>query len=250
MSRFAGKKIWLVGASEGIGAVTAMQLAAAGAQLAVSARSAEKLDALVAQLPGAGHVAQALDVTSEESVRAAWNALVLLWGGIDIVIYNAGTYTPMSAKAFNLAATEQMVDVNFRGALRVLDCVIPGFVAKQGGQIVLVASVAAYRGLPRAIGYGASKAALLHLAENLAIDFSDTGIKVQVVCPGFVKTRLTEKNSFDMPFIMEADAAAKRIVDGLASSRFEIHFPKRFSLILKTLQLLPHKLYFMLANRL
>jgi short-subunit dehydrogenase len=247
---FAGQKIWLVGASEGIGEAVARLLAASGAQLCLSARSGDKLVQLAAALPGAGHLVQTLDVTDAASVRTAWDAIHARWGGLDAVIYNAGAYTPLGAKAFNLAMAESMLDVNFRGALRVLDCVIPDFVARKGGHIVLVASVAGYRGLPRAIGYGASKAALLHLAENLAIDLSDCGVKVQAVCPGFVKTRLTDKNAFPMPFIISPELAAQRIVEGMGSPRFEIHFPKRFSLILKTLQLLPHWLYFKIANRL
>ncbi len=249
MSGFAGKKIWLVGASEGIGAAVALLLAKEGAMLALSARNEAKLAEVAKGLPGAGHITQAVDVTDEASVRAAWAAIEVQWGGVDVVMYNAGTYTPLSAKAFDLKKTEAMVDVNFLGALRVLDCILPGFVARKSGQVVLVASVAAYRGLPKAIGYGASKAALFHLAENMAIDLSDTGIKVQVVCPGFVKTRLTDINEFPMPFIITADVAAERIVAGMHSSRFEIHFPKRFSLILKTLRLLPHKAYFAIANR-
>ncbi len=246
---WAGKKVWLVGASEGIGAATAMLLAGEGAQLVLSARSTEKLVSLVASLPGAGHMVQNVDVTNNESVVAAWEAIEARWGGVDMVMYNAGIYTPMSAKDFDLQKTEAMMDVNFGGALRVLAPVIPYFMAKKAGHIVLVASVAAYRGLPRAIGYGASKAALLHLGENMAIDLDGTGIKVQVVCPGFVKTRLTDINEFPMPFIMTADKAAQRIVRGISSNRFEVYFPKRFALILKTMQLLPHKLYFALVNK-
>jgi short-subunit dehydrogenase len=249
MSTLAGKKIWLVGASEGIGECVAMMLAATGAQLVLSARSRDKLQSLAASLPGSGHTAQALDVTDAASVRSAWNEIAAR-GGIDTVIYNAGTYEPLSAKDFDLAKSEHMLDVNFRGALRVLDCVIPGFVQNKGGHIVLVSSVAAYRGLPRAIGYGSSKAALYHLAENLKIDLSDCNVKVQVVCPGFVKTRLTEKNSFKMPFIITPEKAADQIVAGIASNRFEIHFPKRFTLILKSLQLLPHRVFFFLAEML
>lgn len=248
MSSLAGRKIWLVGASEGIGECLAVMLASTGAQMALSARNSEKLQALAGRLPGAGHIAQKLDVTDGASVREAWDKIKERWGGIDTVIYNAGTYEPMSAKQFDLAKAEQMVDVNFSGALRVLDCIIPGFVAGKSGHIVLVSSIAAYRGLPRAIGYGSSKAALLHLAENVKIDLSDCNVKVQVVCPGFVKTRLTEKNTFRMPFIITPERAADYIVSGMASNRFEIHFPRRFTLLLKTLRLLPHRLYFFLAE--
>lgn len=249
MTPFAGKKIWLVGASEGIGEAVARMLAASGAQMALSARNEKKLEALVEELPGAAHISAPLDVTNPDSVKFAWKDIAERWQGVDMVIYNAGTYDPMGAQKFDLAKTEQMVDVNFRGALRILDCVIPGMVQRKGGHIVLVSSVAAYRGLPNAIGYGASKAALLHLAENLKLDLEPCNIKVQAVCPGFVKTRLTEKNEFPMPFIVEADVAAQRIVKGMAGDAFEIHFPRRFSCMLKTLALLPHALYFPLARK-
>jgi len=248
MSCFLGKKIWLVGASEGIGEEVAKSFAASTAQLCISARSQDKIQAIVNSLPGAGHVALPLDVTVEESVRKVWKELSSRWGGVDIVIYNAGVYDPLSAKDFDLAKTERMVDVNFLGALRVLDCVVPSMVARRSGHIVLVASVAAYRGLPRALGYGASKAALLHLAENMKIDLADCNIKVQVVSPGFVKTRLTDKNTFKMPFIITPELAAKRIIEGMASNRFDINFPKRFTYILKTMRILPYWLYFRLVG--
>lgn len=243
MSTYNTKKIWLIGASEGIGEALAFRLAASSAQLALSARNKEKLEALSVRLPGAGNIIAPMDVTDSASVHRAWESLNSRWGGVDIVIYNAGTYEPMSARDFDLRKADTMLDVNFRGALRVLDCVIPPFVGQKRGHIVLVASVAAYRGLPRAIGYGASKAALLHLAENLHIDLNDLGIKVQAVCPGFVKTRLTDKNEFNMPFIISAETAAARIARGMAGSGFEIHFPRRFTMGLKLLGLLPRKLY-------
>jgi len=249
MSGFSGKKIWLVGASEGIGEAVARALAADGATVCVSARSKDKIEALVASLPGAGHLALTLDVTKEETVRQVWQELSSRWNGVDIALYNAGTYDPLSCKDFSLAKAEQMLDVNFRGALRMLDCIIPPMVAKKSGHIVLVASVAAYSGLPRALGYGASKAALLHLAENMRVDLADSHIKVQVVSPGFVKTRLTDKNEFPMPFIITPELAAERIVKGMESNCFDIHFPKRFTLGLKTLRLLPYWLYFMLVSK-
>ncbi len=250
MNNFLGKKIWLVGASEGIGEELAKLFASAGAQVCISARSVDKISALVAALPGAGNIAMPLDVTKEDTVRQAWKDLSGRWGGIDIIIYNAGSYDPLSCRDFNLAKAEAMLDVNFRGALRVLDCVIPSMVARKSGHIVMVASVAGYRGLPKALGYGASKAALLHLTENMRIDLADSGIKVQVVSPGFVKTRLTDKNEFKMPCIITADVAAKEIVKGMAENGFDINFPKRFTYILKTLRMLPYWLYFKIANTL
>jgi short-subunit dehydrogenase len=248
MNAVTGKKIWLVGASEGIGEALARRLAAAGAHLALSARSKDRIEALAGALPGGNHLALPLDVTQMASIGQAWAELNKQWGGIDILIYNAGAYEPMGAAAFDLKKAEQMLDVNYRGALRVLDYVMPGFIARRGGHIVLVASVAGYGGLPNAIGYGASKAALLHLAENLRLDLGKCDVKVQVVSPGFVKTRLTDKNDFKMPFIVSSELAAERIVSGMSSDRFEIHFPRRFTFMLKALGLLPYRLYFAIVK--
>lgn len=236
------KRIWLIGASEGIGRAVAQQLAAAGAVLTVSARQADRLAALVAELPGQHH-AVACDVTDAASVGAAWLA-VQANGGVDMLIYNAGTYDPMSADQFDLARAEQMVRVNFGGALLVLAGVLPYFVAKKSGHIALVGSVAGFRGLPGAIGYGASKAALIHLAENLKCDLRQFGIKVQIINPGFVATRLTAKNDFKMPGLIDADTAARAMVRGLSGNRFEIRFPFLFTTGLKLLSLLPDWLYF------
>jgi len=217
-----GKRIWLVGASTGIGEALAIRLAEAGAQLILSARSETKIKTLAAHLRSSPstsqHQAVPIDVTDIQSVQAAWTTITAAGEGIDIFIYNAGTYEPMSAQQFDLAQAESMVDVNFRGALRVLSCVLPAFISQNKGHIVLVGSVAAYSGLPNAIGYGASKAALLHLAQNLRVDLANLSIKVQVVSPGFVKTRLTEKNKFPMPFILTPERAADRITRGLANS--------------------------------
>ena len=165
----------------------------------------------------------------------------------DIVIYNAGTYKPMDVQHFELEPVESMLDVNLRGAFRVVSLVIPAFLQRNAGHFVLVGSVAGYRGLPSAMGYGASKAGIMHLAENLKADLKTTKIRVQLVSPGFVKTRLTDMNDFKMPCIITAEKAAQYIVDGLESSRFEIHFPKRFSFVLKLLSLLPASLYFRLV---
>lgn len=236
------RHLWLIGASEGIGAALAHALAAEGVTLTLSARNAERLDALRAELSGDGHRAIPLDVTSASSVAEAWAQVSSLLP--DMVVYNAGAYDPMGAAEFDLAKAERMVDVNFSGALRVLSLVLPAFMARQAGHLVLVASVAAYSGLPRALGYGASKAALLHLAENLHADFDGTPLRVQVVNPGFVKTRLTDKNDFSMPFMITPERAAAAMVRGMQSGAFEIHFPKRFTYLLKFLRLLPYPLYF------
>ena len=243
------QRIWLVGASEGIGAELARILARQGARLALSARSESMLQTLAAELGADRHLVLPLDVTNMNSIRAAWLDLKTAWDGVDTLIYNAGVYEPMGAKALDIAQAERMVEVNFGGALRVLSLILDGFVQRNAGHIVLVGSLAGYRGLPKAIGYGASKAALIHLAENLRVDLADTNIKVQLVSPGFVRTRLTNKNDFAMPFLLEPDDAARRIVAGMATNRFEIHFPWPLALAFKALRLLPAWLYFRVAHK-
>ena len=245
---YNGKTIWLIGASAGIGEALAIQLAEQGETLILSARNAQKLQQLADQLSGADHSALPCDVTDETSIQNVWDTFADRLP--DMVIYNAGAYDPMSAKEWDTDKAMQMVDVNLLGAMRVLRHVVPAFVKRNAGHIVLVGSVAGYRGLPKAIGYGASKAAVNHLAENLAIDLSDTNIKTQLVSPGFVKTRLTDKNDFDMPFLITAEQAASYIVKGMQLDRFEIHFPKKFTLLMKLLSLLPSPLYMWLAKKL
>lgn len=240
-----GQHIWLVGASAGIGAALAAQLAAAGAMLTLSARSETALNALAQSIGGARVLP--LDVTDAKSITAAWQVLEAS-GLPDMVIYNAGAYEPLAATQFDLKKIEQMVDVNFHGALRVLSHVIPAFVARNAGHIVLVGSVAGYRGLPGAMGYGASKAALIHLAENLRADFAATNIRVTIINPGFVKTQLTAKNDFHMPCMVSPEFAAKAIMRGFARDDFEIHFPHRFTRVLKFLRLLPSGIYFRLLT--
>ncbi|NDA64502.1 MAG: SDR family NAD(P)-dependent oxidoreductase [Chitinophagia bacterium] len=242
--KMRGKKIWLVGASEGIGKRLAQALAHEGAILAVSARQQDKLQMLVDSFPGSGHGMVPLDVQDISSVAFAYESLKANWGVPDVVIYNAGTYDPVYAQTFGLPRIQKMMDVNFNGALRVLNYILPDFILNNKGHIALVGSIAGYRGLPGAIGYGASKAALMHLAENLAVDLYKTNIKVQIINPGFVKTKLTAKNTFAMPQIMEAEEAAMHIVRGLESQKFEIRFPWAFSTLLKMLSFLPAALYF------
>lgn len=239
------KRIWIIGASEGIGAALASKLASEGASLVLSARNAERLQALCDALPGTGHQAMAMDVTVLEQWQSVWQSLAS--SPPDITIYNAGTYTPMDAQHLDVKAVESMIDVNLRGAFRMLSVVLPTYLSRNRGHLVLVGSVAGYRGLPSAMGYGASKAGIMHLAENLRADLKGTDIRVQLVSPGFVKTRLTDMNDFAMPCIITPERAATYIADGLRSGRFEIHFPKRFSYLLKLLRLLPAWLYFRLV---
>lgn len=229
---FHGKTFWLIGASEGLGRALALKLADAGARVVASARSAERL-ADLAQT--AGISAQALDVMDPDSVRQAAAQI----GPVDGVIYCAGAYEPVTAQNWDADAVERMAEVNFNGALRVLGQVVPDMAARDAGHIVLVGSLAGFRGLPGAIGYGASKAALMHLGETLRADLRGTGVQVQLANPGFINTRLTQKNNFDMPQLMTPDSAADHVMRAMQSGRFSTSFPRPFAWIFTLGQYLP-----------
>jgi short-subunit dehydrogenase len=233
MSSFAGKTYWLVGASEGLGRELARKLSVEGAHLVLSARNAERLESLVAELPNARAVP--LDVTDTDAVRRAASDV----GAIDGVIYNAGAYDPMRATEWDSDAALAMLDVNFTGAMRVLGEVMPQLVGKGRGDVTLIGSLAGYRGLPAAVGYGASKAALISLAETMRFDLKGTGVVVRIVNPGFIKTRLTQKNSFSMPMLMEPEDAATRVMAAMRKRRFRTDFPAPFSWAIRSLSYLP-----------
>ena len=243
MTDWRERRVWLVGASTGIGAALARLLASQGARLALSARSVDKLQAPEI----ADAVLLPCDVTAVDSLAAARQALQEAWGGIDLVVYLAGDYVPMRADEFDLSRAEQVIDVNFNGALRLLATVLPDL--RPGGGIAFVASVAGYRGLPKALCYGPGKAALIHLAECLYLDLAPRGIGVWVINPGFVQTRLTAQNDFSMPALQTPEQAALALLGGFRTGHFEIHFPKRFTRLLKLLSLLPYRWYFPLIRR-
>jgi short-subunit dehydrogenase len=233
MSVFAGKTYWLVGASEGLGRALAAQLSAEGAQVIVSARNAERLNSLAESLQNAR--VMPLDVTDGEAVQAAAKSV----GQIDGVIYNAGAYEPMAATQWQSESALRVADVNFMGAMRVLGAVMPDFTARGAGDITLVGSLAGYRGLPKAIGYGASKAALVSLAETMRHDLKGTGVTVRLVNPGFIKTRLTDKNAFKMPMLMTPEEGAGHILRAMRSRRFRTDFPRPFSWLIRLVDYLP-----------
>ncbi|MGC9236922.1 MAG: SDR family NAD(P)-dependent oxidoreductase [Thiomonas sp.] len=238
-----GRRVWVIGASTGIGRATAIALLQRGARVAVSARSAQALQSIDSALP------LPLDATDAAAVQTAMQTLQRDWGGLDVLLYCAGTYRPMRATAFDLASALQHDDVNYRGALHALAAVLPVLTAQRAGHIALVSSVAGFGGLPQALAYGPTKAALINLAETLYLDLHPLGIGVHVINPGFVETPLTAQNTFAMPALITPEQAAQALLQGLEAGRFDIHFPRRFTLWLKLLRLLPRGLYFSLISR-
>jgi NAD(P)-dependent dehydrogenase (short-subunit alcohol dehydrogenase family) len=238
----------MVGASTGIGRATASLLHARGARVVVSARNKEALDTFVAEHPGA--VAVALDATDRAAVALAATQVLAL-GNLDGMVYCAGHYNAMRADTMDVPDMERHLRINYVGALYLLDAVLPHMVRTTRGAafVSLVGSVAGYRGLPNSLAYGPTKAALINLAQTLYMDLHDKGVGVSLINPGFVETPLTAQNTFTMPALITPAQAADEILKGWAKGAFEIHFPKRFTLWLKLLELLPAGLYFRLVRR-
>jgi NAD(P)-dependent dehydrogenase (short-subunit alcohol dehydrogenase family) len=248
-----GRTAWLVGASTGIGRATASALHKAGARVVVSARSQAGLDSFVVEHPGS--LAIALDATNREAMRSAAAQIAASHGGIDLAMYCAGTYAAMRATAFELDVALRHVQVNYDGALFMLDAVLPTLLAqaqaggKPRGHISLVSSVAGFRGLPQSLAYGPTKAALINLAETLYLDLEPLKIGVSIINPGFVETPLTAQNEFKMPALITPEVAAQNIISGWRDGEFEIHFPKRFTGWLKVMRHLPYTAYFAAVRR-
>jgi NAD(P)-dependent dehydrogenase (short-subunit alcohol dehydrogenase family) len=244
---WSGRVVWLVGASSGIGLATARQLHAGGATVVVSARNASALATFEAAHPGSLGIA--LDATDRAAMRAAAAQIVARCGRIDLALYCAGYYKPLRATAFDLDDMLRHEQVNYVGALYLLDAVLPVLLGQRSGHISLVSSVAGYRGLPNALGYGPTKAALINLAQALYLDVQPLGLGVSVINPGFVETPLTAQNEFKMPALISPEEAAHAMLAGWAAGDFEIHFPKRFTRFLKLLGLLGDALYFKIIRR-
>ncbi|MGY8904930.1 MAG: SDR family NAD(P)-dependent oxidoreductase [Burkholderiales bacterium] len=246
LANWQGKTIWLLGASTGIGRATAVALHGCGAHVVVSARTQSHLYALAAQCPGI--LALPLDCCDAQAVKTTASAL-LEKGPIDAVMYCAGYYKALRATDYNAAEMLKHQQVNYLGALYMLEAVLPHFLSRRSGHISLVSSVAGYGGLPKSLAYGPTKAALINLAETLYLDLQPQGIGVSLVCPGFVQTPLTAQNDFHMPGLLTPEQAAEAILKGWAKGRFEIHFPTHFTRWMKLMRLLPYRLYFALIRR-
>ncbi len=251
MNKLQGKRIWLTGASYGIGQALAVELASRGAILALTARSADKLTELQARLAAGGAVCHVLtgDVTDLERMKEVAAKLRNTLGGIDILIANAGTHKFTKPEAFDTAEYMGLMDLNFGGMLRCIEAVLPDMIDKRSGHIVGVASLAGFRGLPRAAAYGASKSAAIHFLESIRFHLADHRIPVTIINPGFVRTPLTDKNDFKMPFLVEPDRAARIICDGIARQKDEVAFPFPFSTVIKLMRVLPYPLYKLVMKR-
>lgn len=243
MRPWQGRRYWLVGASEGLGRALAARMSAAGAELILSARSGDRLAELAAGLPGPARVLE-MDVADDRSVAAAAAAA----GEVDGLVWLAGVYWPMRAQDWDAARAVAMADVNFTGCLRVLGQALPPMLARGRGHVVLTGSLSGFRGLPGAVGYGASKAAVMSLAETLRADLKGSGVEVQLANPGFIRTRLTAKNDFAMPFLMEPEDAARRMFRLMESRRFAGNFPRGFGAMFRLAQFLPDWAWFRLVS--
>lgn len=250
MTSFPWKTVWIVGASSGLGAETARRLANGGCTVAVSARSADALEKMAAESYGDGGrmIAKPLDVTDPAACRRVLEEIEAEAGLPDLVVQCAGVYTPMSAKEFDLDGFRRHVEINLMGVAAIVDPVLEKFLERGRGKISIVASISGYRGLPLATAYGPTKAALINLVESLKTQLHGTGVDVQVINPGFVRTPLTDQNDFRMPNLMELEDAAEKMVKGLNSNRFEVTFPWQLTKKLRFAAMLPYWLYFRLIR--
>lgn len=242
---------WITGASSGIGRALALKMAEAGYHVVASARREGELHTLAQEGRAKGGIVDVvpLDTTDHDAVARAVAHIERTIGPVAIAVFCAGTYEKVLARDVSVARARPVYELNLMGTLACLEAVMPAMGARKSGRIAIVASLAGYFGLPSSAVYGASKAALINMAEALRPELLLQGIKLQIVNPGFVKTPLTAKNDFPMPFLMQADDAAQAFLDGLRSDRFEITFPRRFSLILRLLQMLPYGLSLWLTSK-
>lgn len=242
---------WITGASSGIGRELALQMARRGYTVAATARRAERLRALADEAASFGGTIHAFDcdVTDRDAMAETVRAIESRTGPVRLAVFNAGVYVPTRGEALDPDDFEKTFSVNLSGTMNGLVPAVERMKAHGRGQAVIVASVTGYTGLPAAAAYGATKAALINLAESLSFDFAKLNIRMQVANPGFVDTPATEQNDFEMPALMEVEKAAARMIDGIESGGFEITFPRRFTYLLKLLRMLPYPAYFAIMNR-
>ena len=242
------KNIWITGASSGIGKALAIKFSSQGWNVAVSARRKELLDELVKN--NSNMSSFPLDVTNHESCVQIFKNILEKYSNIDLCVFSTGTYDPKTEKEINLTAIENVMKVNFFGTLNCIKAVENHLKNKKEGHIAIMSSVAGYRGLPNSSGYGPSKAALINLSESLYFDFKKHKVRISLISPGFIKTPLTDKNKFKMPFIKSTQFAANKIYNGLIKSNsFEITFPKELTILMKIFKVLPNRIYLYLIGK-
>ncbi len=244
---WAGQRVWIIGASSGIGAALAAALLQRGALVAVSARRADALRALADGREEARVLA--FDFNDDEAFAAASDDLFKTWGGIDLVVFSAGAYAPMRAWQLDADDIDRLLAINLRAPMAAAARLIPQLLKQGSGALAFVSSVAGYRGLPKAAAYGPTKAALINFAETLYLDLAPRGLSVYLINPGFVATPMTAANDFAMPALISPQQAAEEILAGFGRGSFEIHFPRRFTYWLKLLRMLPYSIYFALVRR-
>ena len=241
------KHVWITGASSGLGEHVARQLADQGIHVSITARSKDKLQAIVDSSPNIS--AYPADVTNAESLRDLVGRIELAHGPIDMCIFSAGAWFPGKITDLQVENFAKTIDVNLMGVVNALDAVMGPMLARGQGHISWVSSVAGYGGLPNSAAYGSSKAALIHMAESVRPELERKGLTVSVINPGFVKTPMTSQNDFPMPFLMEPEDAATKMIEGLQAKKFEIAFPWQLVWILKILNLLPYSAYHFLIRK-
>jgi short-subunit dehydrogenase len=238
-------RVWITGASSGIGEALAARLARAGARVAVTARRRDRLEEMAAawRRDGRDLLVAPADVADRDALIAAGRSVEQAWGGIDLAVFNAGFSRRLDWNAFDARDFVEIYKVNVFGVMFGIEAVLPGMLQRGRGRIAAVASLAGYRGAPTLAGYGSSKAALIHAMDSLRFDLAPRGVGVTLINPGYVRTPLTATNKYWMPALMDVERAAEIITRGLERDRPEIHFPARFSWTLKFLRVLPFPLY-------
>ncbi len=244
-----GRRVWVIGASSGIGKAFAEALLKRGARVALSSRNTAALEALCRDAGAGQALVLPMDVNDASDIKKAYARLKDSWSGFDLLVLLAGTHQSIRAWELNADQAEQLFGTNVLGVIRTLSLVIPELVQRGDGGIAVVSSVAGFCGLPTSLVYGASKAALINFTETLFLDLRPKGVSVYLVNPGFVKTPLTDRNEFEMPALIPAHDAAEQMLRGFENGEFEIHFPKRFTRLMKLLRLLPYRLFFPLVHR-
>ena len=249
IDQFIGKRVWVIGASSGIGEACAKALLKQSARVALSSRRVERLNAIAAEYSQSESLVLPLDVTHAEQIQAAYQTILNQWGGLDLLLFVSGLYIPLRADQFDIAAAEKTIDANLLGPMRAVSIVLPAMLKAHAGHIAIVGSVAGYSGLPKALAYGPSKAGIINFCETLYYDLLPMGVGVHMISPGFVATEATAQNDFEMPALITAEKAAQEILSGIQKGEFDIHFPKQFSGFLKFLRILPYPIYFWIVRR-